>query len=307
MECIVYCNKLIIKSMVKYISALLALLVLLLASCGPKEDITPEPREKGGTFQYNSGAQFQGKIIPVHYFVPAGEVAGMPFLIIMHGADRNAREYLAAWAQKTREYKVIAIAPEFSAADFNSVEYNEGNFITSGSMNPPEATTFSLIDKIFEFVKSELELNNDSYDIYGHSAGAQFVHRYLQFYDSPKVGKAITANAGWYTFPNEAINYPYGIKNLFSDHDAHRRKYYARQLIILLGTADTIRGGSLRTTAGADNQGLNRLERGNYFFQYNQGRAAATNEAFNWQRQYVEGVGHDNILMAPAAADILYR
>lgn len=283
------------------------LLLLFMVSCGPKEDITPEPREKGGTFQYNSGAQFQDKIIPVHYFVPVGDASQMPFLIVLHGADRNAREYLAAWAQKAREYKVIVIAPEFSEADFNSVQYNEGNFITSGIINPPEATTFSLIDKIFEFVKAELELNHSNYDLYGHSAGAQFVHRYLQFYDSPRVHKAIAANAGWYTFPNEAINYPYGIKSLFADHNAHRRKYYGKSLTILLGTADTIRDGSLRTTAGADNQGMNRLERGNYFFQYNEGRAAATGEMFNWTRAYVEGVGHNNALMAPAAADILYR
>jgi hypothetical protein len=61
-----------------------------------------------------------------------------------------------------------------------------------------------------------LKLDHAGYDMYGHSAGAQFVHRYLQFYDSPKVKKAVAANAGWYTFPNEAINYPYGIKSLFA-------------------------------------------------------------------------------------------
>jgi poly(3-hydroxybutyrate) depolymerase len=133
----------------------LLLPILLLASCGSKEDMTPEPREKGGTLQFDSGPLFQNKIIPVHYFVPVGDEAQMPFLIVMHGADRNPREYLASWASKAREYKVIVIAPEFSEADFNSVQYNEGNYMTSGSVNPPEATTFSLIDKIFDFVKAD--------------------------------------------------------------------------------------------------------------------------------------------------------
>lgn len=285
---------------------ILLLFVLLGASCGPEEAIVPEV-EKGGTLQFDSGPAFQGKMIPVHYFIPVGDVSAMPFLIVMHGADRNARDYLAHWAQKAREFKVVVIAPEFASSAFDAAAYNEGNFITSGSINPPELSTFSLIDKIFGFAKAELSLGNERYDIYGHSAGAQFVHRYLQFYDSPKVDRAIAANAGWYTFPNEAIDYPYGIKSLFGDHAAHRRNFYAKSLTILLGTSDTARDGSLRTTTRADNQGLNRLERGNYFFQYNQGRAAATSEAFNWKRAYAEGVGHNNALMVPAAAEALYR
>jgi poly(3-hydroxybutyrate) depolymerase len=286
--------------------ALLLLVALSIAAC-QKEAPTPGPRERGGILQFDSGPDFQGKLIAVHYFVPAGEASTMPFQIILHGADRNARDYLAAWAQKAREYRFIAIAPEFAASDFSTAQYNEGNFISSGSINPPEKTTFALIDKIFAYVQEELGLSNEQYNLYGHSAGAQFIHRYLQFYDSPKVAKAVAANAGWYTFPDEDISYPYGIKGLFSDEAALRQNFYNQDLTLLLGTADTLRNNNLRVTAQADNQGRNRLERGNAFFERNQNQAASANQNFQWQRVYVEGVGHDHRQMSPAAADFLYQ
>ena len=279
---------------------------LTIAAC-QKEAPTPEAREKGGILQFDSGPDFQGKLIAVHYFVPTGDVSTMPFQIVLHGADRNARDYLAAWAQKAREYRFIAIAPEFAASDFSTAQYNEGGFISSGSINPPEKTTFALLDRIFDFAQEELGLSNEQYNLYGHSAGAQFIHRYLQFYDSPKVAKAVVANAGWYTFPDEDISYPYGIKGLFSDHESLRGNFYNKELTLLLGTADTLRDNNLRVTAQADNQGRNRLERGNAFFERNQNQAAAANQDFRWQRVLAEGVGHDHRLMSPAAADFLYQ
>ena len=68
------------------------------------------------------------------------------------------------------------------------------------------------IDLLFDYINPVFNLNQKSYDIYGHSAGAQFVHRYLLFSDNPQVNKAVAANAGWYTFL-DGSNFPYGINN----------------------------------------------------------------------------------------------
>ncbi len=285
------------------------LMILSLISGCDNEENNPslQLQEKGGILEFNSGINFDDKIILVHYFIPKGDVSKMQFQIIMHGADRNAKDYLAGWAKKARTYNLIIVAPEFSVTNFKNVEYNEGNFITSGTINLPEKTTFSLIDQIFEFMLKEFELKNEQYNIYGHSAGAQFVHRYVQFYDTPKLNKAIAANAGWYTFPDENIAYPYGIARLFNDNVALRANFYNKPLIILLGTNDIIRDSFLRTTKEADNQGSNRLERGNSFFELNENKAKSANQNFNWQREYVENVGHNHIQMSEAAADLLYQ
>lgn len=285
----------------------ICLLSVLLFGCDPEGDNMPDPTEKGGTLQFDSGEEFQDKIIPVHYFIPIGDVSQMPFLIVFHGADRDGKDYLAGWAQKAREYGVIIIAPEFSTSNFNTTQYNEGNFVVSGTISAPEKTTFALIDKIFEFVKAELSLNNDRYNIYGHSAGAQFVHRYLQFYDTPKLEKAIAANAGWYTFPDETINYPYGINGLFPQPESVRANFYQKELIVFLGTADTLINNNLRVTTQANRQGRHRLERGETFYNDNLSRATAAGQNFNWKLEYAEGVGHDHTAMSPIAADILYK
>lgn len=285
----------------------ICLLSLFLLGCDPEGDDMPDPTEKGGTLQFDSGPDFQGKIIPVHYFIPIGDVSQMPFQIVFHGADRNGKDYLAGWAQKAREYGVIIIAPEFSTSEFNTTQYNEGNFVVSGNINAPEKTTFALIDQIFEFVKAEFSLNNDRYNIYGHSAGAQFVHRYLQFYDTPKLDKAISANAGWYTFPDESFNFPYGINGLFQDPQLIREKYYQKNLIVFLGTADTLIDNNLRVTSQANRQGRHRRERGETFYNDNLSQANAAGQNFNWKLEYAEGVGHDHRAMSSIAADILYK
>ena len=51
-----------------------------------------------------------------------------------------------------------------------------------------------------------------SYLLYGHSAGAQFVHRYLYFVPEARVAKVVAANAGWWTLPDLAVGFPYGLR-----------------------------------------------------------------------------------------------
>jgi hypothetical protein len=225
----------------------------------------------------------------------------------LHGAERNGREYLAAWAPKAREYGIIIIAPEFSETQFNTVQYNEGGAIEGSKLASSEKMTFALIDQIFDFTKTELKLTNSTYNIYGHSAGAQFVHRYLQFYQSPKLKKSVAANAGWYTFPDETIDYPYGIKSLTSEPKDFRKKYYEKDLLVLLGTSDTLRTGDLRINEPADKQGRNRLQRGNNFFNYSKAKATSETSSYNWKVDYAQGVGHDHTLMSAKAADLLYK
>ena len=269
--------------------------------------VESSPLEKHGQLEFKTGEAFQSKVIPIHYFVPEGDVAAMSIQIILHGASRNADEYMESWIEKSREFGIILLAPEFSKAHFTIGEYNQGMMMDSmDQLRPLDQTLFSLIDPMFEYAMSELNLRQATYNLFGHSAGGQFVHRYLQFYQSDKLQKSVAANPGWYTFPDETMEYPYGIRGLVNDPVDYRASYYQKDLLVLVGTADTLRTGKLRINEQADKQGLNRYERGRNFFLRNKQMAAGSGQEFNWTLDEVLDVGHQFQYMSEAAANILY-
>ncbi len=265
-------------------------------------------QEKSGIIEYPSSQDFDNKVIKIHYYIPEGDVSKMSIQMVLHGASRNASEYLDGWKEKSKLYNLIILAPEFSKEDFSIGTYTQGNFLdTLGRIQEKEKTLYHLIDLLFVFSKEKLSLQHKAYNIFGHSAGGQFVHRFLQFYDSPYLQKSVAANPGWYTYPDEGDTYPYGIEGLFNDPMSVKKNYYSKDLLILLGTADTLRTANLRKNKEADLQGLNRLERGINYFENNRKMAMENKLKFNWQLEWVPDAGHDHTLMSSAAADFLYK
>ena len=47
--------------------------------------------------------------------------------------------------------------------------------------------------EIFDYFRSRFDIQENSYRIYGHSGGSQFVHRYLLFGQDARVEKAVMA------------------------------------------------------------------------------------------------------------------
>jgi hypothetical protein len=143
-----------------------------------------------------------------------------------------------------------------------------------------------------------------TYVIYGHSAGSQFVHRYLYYVPGARVSRYIAANAGWYTLPLAEVDYPYGLSKSGLD-DTDLPEIFARPLVILLGREDTDETDeNLRRTSEANKQGPNRLARGLTMYRVSKKRAEDLGLQFNWQVFVVKDADHDNAKMAPAAAAI---
>jgi hypothetical protein len=107
---------------------------------------------------------------------------------VMHGADRKGEEYLGAWAGISDRTGIIVIAPEFSIKDFGEVHgYNLGNVESIGGLRNEKAVwSFSVIENIFDKLRSA-GLTSTSYNMFGHSAGGQFVHRMLTFLPEARV------------------------------------------------------------------------------------------------------------------------
>ena len=154
---------------------------------------------------------------------------------------------------------------------------------------------------------SEMCIRDRLYDIYGHSAGAQFVHRYLLMSDNPSVNRAVAANAGWYTFLNGA-DFPYGVKSPpISLSDSNVKKFLSMDLHILIGSNDIDVNSSINKSKGAQNQGLNRYQRAKNFFEHTESIVEQNNLEFNWKYQVVPGAPHSNKVMSRAAVLLLFE
>jgi len=245
----------------------------------------------------------------VFYYRPAGWTPDKETVIVLHGVQRNAEEYRDEWKKYADDYNLLVICPDFSENKYPGVGYyNVGNMMNddheSGTLQPREKWIFSVIDRVFNEVHVRSGATTDTFTLFGHSAGAQFVHRYLLFSPESKAKRIISANAGWYTMPDQGVPFPYGLKNVPMTNENFAQAY-ARAVIILLGENDTKTGGVLRQTSLAERQGINRFERGNNFFTMSKDMAKALRVPFNWELITVPGVGHSDGGMAGAAAKLI--
>lgn len=245
--------------------------------------------------------------INVWYYRPRNVGNDAPIVFVMHGVGRNADGYRDSWIASAESVGFIVLAPGFTKQEFpSSWEYNLGNIMTrSGFLNAREEWSFSIIESIFDQIVDANNFKALRYDLYGHSAGSQFVHRFVFLMPTARVRTAVAANAGWYTLPDLDVDYPYGMRGTPLEMD-HLKQGLSQDLIILLGTADNDPNGRhLRKTPEAMAQGAHRLARGENFF--NRAKKAATSivVAFNWRLEYAADIGHSNHQIATIAASFV--
>ena len=135
----------------------------------------------------------------------------------------------------------IVLVPEFDPEQFPGIAaYNFG-----GVRRPPPDNTvlprdhwnFGVIDRLFHYVRQAIGSSRETFGLFGNSAGAQFVLRYLALNEAASVDVAVAANCGCYMLPDLAKDYPDGMGGIgLSSSDL--RRYLGRSLVILLGDAD---------------------------------------------------------------------
>ena len=259
-----------------------------------------------GSLTFNDPASPHNPPVTVWYYNPDVR-EDSPVVFVMHGAGSSALQYRDGWAGYAAAEKFLLLAPEFSGPHASdTARYNLGGMMTEAGGRLDEACwTLTAIERIFDRVKAGTGLKTPGYCIYGHSAGAQFVHRLVLFKPGARIRKAIAANAGWYAMPDFRARFPYGLADSGVDREA-LRKSFSQKLVILLGEGDTDPGHpGLRNTPEAMAQGKNRLERGRRFFGAARDGAAAAAMPFNWELKIVSGAGHENDKMSREALSIL--
>lgn len=253
--------------------------------------------------------QWKGPDIPVWLYVPPSvDRETAPIAIIMHGARRDPDRYRDEWVSEADKHGFVVVAPGFSRADFPKANgYNLGAMrdAESGQWRDNAFWSFSAIEPLFDAVVARLGSKQDGYTLYGHSAGSQFVHRSLFFRPGPRVKRYLAANAGWYTFPDFAVPFPFGLGGTELD-ETDIRMALAKDVVILLGDQDNDpQGSSLNRSAGAMAQGPHRFARGQTFFAAARDLAKRKGWDFGWSLRIVEGVAHSNGDMARQVSDLI--
>lgn len=278
-------------------AAAVSLVLLVLATAAHAS-----PPSGDVTFDFDN---WSGPPIPVRLFVPDTADAGTAIVIVMHGASREAERYYTDWRAEAQQHGFIVVVPYFSREDFpRSTHYNLGHVFdrNSRAARPSSAWTFAAIEPLFDAVVEKVGGNQAHYTMFGHSAGSQFLHRFLYYVPEARVKRAIAANAGWYTMPDFGVKYPYGLAGS-GVSEKTLAGYFGRDLIVLLGDADTVREDEdLRKTPEAELQGRHRYDRGHTFYRVARAKAADLGAAFGWRLVEVPGATHSNAEMTPAAA-----
>ena len=252
--------------------------------------------------------------IEVFYHVPPSYAASSKVVFAMHGGSRDAEGVRNNMIQKSIDYNFILIAPKFSSSNFSLGDgYNLGNVYVDGdnpstdTLNDENEWSFSIIEPLFDSVKSSLSIESEKYNLFGFSAGAQFVHRFIQFMPDARFNKVVAGAAGWYTVPNNSIPFPYGYQNsiLIS---TNLNDLLSSDLHIQVGALDNNpNSAGLRHNEYADAQGLNRVTRAVHFFESGQNIADSNNYNFNWSLHIIQGVGHNLIPNAENACDLMFN
>jgi poly(3-hydroxybutyrate) depolymerase len=239
----------------------------------------------------------------VHAYVPRSLSRDTRALVVMHGRVRNARDYLEAWAAWAERADRLVLAPEFRARDWpGSRAYNLGNVFSRGdargSLTPPARWAFTVVEALHDEVRRRFGLDDDAFELWGHSAGGQFVHRLLLFRPGAPVRRAVAAGCGWFTAPEPDVRFPYGTSHpKLRFGEAALRAWLRKPLVLMRGTNDTARDPELRTTTAADRQGGNRYERSAFML----AAARSCDDGTRWRLVDVVGVAHDAARMAAAA------
>ena len=299
------------------------------------DNVDLDIRIGSGFYTVPLGSKAIKESIKIHYYMPPQFNEETSVIIVIPGAGRNASDYRDSWIKSADKFNLLVLSPSYPKGRYGFSAYHLGGVvdalelknpiiervdgrITKYRMNDADIQftfvedksdwIFDDFDSIFSSVKSIIGSKQTHYDLFGHSAGGQILHRLAVFKPSSKADRIVAANSGFYTLPDTSIRFPFGTNGTpLSQKDIHRS--FTSELVVLLGESDdkNEKRGTMLHTSSADAQGLGRFERGKYFFSQSQELAKSMNAPFSWQLKSVKGVGHDYRKMGEAAADLLYN
>jgi hypothetical protein len=159
--------------------------------------------------------------------------------------------------------------------------------------------------RIFTDLRRQRITSRASYGQFGHSSGAQFVHRSISLGFRDAVVAAVTANAGTYAMPDLGVAFPYGLGGLGIDEHS-MRELLGFPLAIFAGTADVdVASPHFPKDEPAMRQGPTRYARAHAYLTAARQAAEDLGVPCGWSITDVPGVGHEGGKMSATAAPFL--
>ena len=282
--------------------------MLLMSGCvTTPERPTEDPLSPGSGVAFFEG--LPGKTMRAYYHRPDSYGPESPVLMVLHGIKRNADWYRDIWRDLSDRHGFLVLAPEFDRGNFpGGRSYNRGNVRgITGDPLPQREWAFNAVEALFDATRNWTGSTRDSYLMFGHSAGAQFVHRMVTFMPQLRLERAVAANAGWYTMPDKAQMYPYGLDGARVTR-GQLRTAFGRRMTVMLGDADDDPNHRyLHNTPPAKRQGPHRYARGLSYFERAKAAAARLDVEFAWTLEIMPGAGHSTRDVKADAAEVLLR
>jgi poly(3-hydroxybutyrate) depolymerase len=218
--------------------------------------------ERKSAFRAASGIQ-RGRVLELrqtdyptlgyYAYMPWAASIDAPVLVTVHGISRDAAQQIRLFRPYSDRYGAILIAPVFDDAHY-------GDYQRLGRRGRGLRADLALQAALRDFMQ---ERGESDIFLFGYSGGAQFVHRFVMAYPET-VTAAVVAAAGWYTFPNPGVTYPYGLRVTGDLPGVRMRpnKFLKVPILAIVGGNDVQRDRTMRQSRRLDReQGRNRVDR----------------------------------------------
>lgn len=206
-----------------------------------------------------------------------------PLLVFVHGYARRARDHARALLPLCERLGCTLLAPHFSKEDHP--RYQRLGRGADGQR----------ADRVLNACIDDLVgPRGSAFYLAGFSGGAQFAHRYAMAHPE-RVQHLIAVAAGWYTHPDLAARYPYGLhtQRTLSGYSLNPERFLNVRTTVIVGAGDTGSHNLRRSPALDAQQGCTRVERARNWVAHM--RVAAREHRLPGVVDYIEvpGIGHD--------------
>ena len=200
-----------------FMSLAVLALIIVLSACGFPS--LPEP-----PIAYEPGQLTRGEDVfgTFYTYVPTTAVEKPEILVLVHGTPQksetvewSAQYYVTNWIDFAEKHGYILIAPSFNQENFSS---RRGDYAMSGyrGLFGREIGADEWVLRLVQAHQQAFGSTNEQFYLYGHSAGGQFVGRFLVTHPE-SVKKAVISSAATYPQPNTDVAWPFGMGKLYTD------------------------------------------------------------------------------------------
>lgn len=163
---------------------------------------------------FSTSAQLEYKTsFAADHFVYFPQKKPKNILVIAHGmlgknqaAAANAKKYIKRWIDYAERYGLVVIAPVFDTKRFGNLGGGYGGY---RNLFGKYIAADEFVNQLVDTYAAQFNLAGTQFYLYGHSAGGQFVNRYVVTHPD-RVIRAVVSAAGRYSYPTKSEKWPYG-------------------------------------------------------------------------------------------------